>query len=310
MNNLRSVSSILKAARIQKGIELAKASQDLKIHMRFLTALEDGDYSVFSSVVHLKGFLKNYASYLGLNVGEILAFFRREYPEEGYKRVENPFRPLEISLTAITPERVISGITIALIIAFFGYLFFQYRSFANAPLLDVHKPSKDIKTIESVINVSGKTDKDAVLKINGQSISLSDQGEFSAAITLLDGANVLNFVSRNKLGRESKISRVVVYEKPVSQELPKETSPSAQPLGLSVTVKVGPNASWVEVKGTADDKPLFQGLMVAGVYKTFSDPVSIKIKTGNGGSTSVVLDGQDLGKLGQEGDVVEKEFRK
>src|SRR3989339_2012106 len=103
MNNQRSVSSILRTARQNKGVSLADASRALKIHVRFLKALEEGNYSIFSSPVHLKGFLKNYSSFLSLPVDEILAFFRREYPIEKNVTLTDSLKPLSSPVVLVTP---------------------------------------------------------------------------------------------------------------------------------------------------------------------------------------------------------------
>lgn len=308
MNNQRTVSSILKSARVKKSVTLEAASQALKIQIRFLKALEEGRYEIFSSPVHLKGFLKNYASFLELNVDEILAFFRREYPQVDKVVLRDPVKPLGSAAAVFTPERLIPMVGVLLILTFFTYLFIQYRAFASAPGLTVVQPKGDTRAVESVLNVSGRTDKDAVLSINGQTVSLSDTGEFSAAITLLDGVNVLGFISKNNLGRQSKVSRTVILERYPSQETAKESSPSASISGINLELNIGPGASWIEVRGSEGEEPVFRGLMVAGVSRKFFDPQFLKLRTGNAGSTSVIFNGRDGGKLGSEGEIVEKEF--
>jgi len=313
MNNQRSVSSILRTARQNKGVSLADASRALKIHVRFLKALEEGNYSIFSSPVHLKGFLKNYSSFLGLPVDEILAFFRREYPIEKNVTLTDSLKPLSSPVVLVTPERIVSATVIFLTFVFFGYLFFQYRSFTNAPGLTVVEPSRDFKTTENITSVSGHTSKDATLKINGQEINVTEEGNFSTAITLLDGVNVLNFAAKNKLDKETRVTRTIILEKPVSSQpaVAQQASSSAVVSDrVSVKIHANPNASWIEVYALGVKDPLFQGLMVAGVTRDFSDSIGIKLRTGNGGSTSVTLNGNNLGPMGQEGEIVEKEFKK
>ena len=53
--------------------------KSLKIHPKYIKALENNDYSVFDSSVHARGFLKIYAEALGMNVEETLALWRREF---------------------------------------------------------------------------------------------------------------------------------------------------------------------------------------------------------------------------------------
>lgn len=79
---MKKAGEILKENRLKKNLSLSEISQELRIHIRFLEAIENADYSVFSDAVQIKGFIKNYSRFLGLNEGEVMAFWRREYEED------------------------------------------------------------------------------------------------------------------------------------------------------------------------------------------------------------------------------------
>ena len=66
------------AARERKGVDLYRAERDTKIRARYLGALERGDYRELPGAVYTKGFLRNYALYLGLDPDEVLPQWRRE----------------------------------------------------------------------------------------------------------------------------------------------------------------------------------------------------------------------------------------
>ena len=305
VSNMRTVASILKKVREQKGLTLEQAHQDLKIHPRFLQALEEGTYEVFSSPVHLKGFLKNYAGYLGLDVEQILAFWRREYDEEKGQKRNLEITPLNTSFS-VTPGLVAAVFTVILVSSCFLYLSFAYRSFAEAPSLNIDNLNADVKTSSSTLRVSGKVDRDAIFSINGQKITLGENGQFAETVSLSPGANVINFLAVNKLGKEKKITRTIIVEEPVTTA--KESSPSAKEeiYGLEVIIKIGPQASWIEV--TEGDNELFKGLALSGFEKTFRSQSSIRIKAGNGGSVRAIVNGKDFGSLGEDGQVVYKSF--
>lgn len=204
------IGTYLKKARQEKGVSLEKASEDLKIQVRFLEALEEQQFSIFSSPVHATGFLKNYSEYLGLDSNQILAFYRRDYGEAG-QTLKN-FKPVGAKLPVFTPDKL-AGISIIIIfLAFFAYLLFQYSSFLKLPYLLVQNPSADTKIKSLQIQVSGKVATDAQLKINGQEINLAKDGSFSENIVLKNGANVLTFSAVNKAGRETRVIRNIVAE--------------------------------------------------------------------------------------------------
>src|SRR5512144_2427282 len=68
----------LYAARERKGVDLYRAERDTKIRARYLGALERGDYKELPGAVYTKGFLRNYALYLGLDPEEVLGQWHRE----------------------------------------------------------------------------------------------------------------------------------------------------------------------------------------------------------------------------------------
>ena len=68
----------LLAARERKGVDLYRAERDTKIRVRYLAALERGDYRELPGNVYTKGFLRNYALYLGLDPDDVLLQWRRE----------------------------------------------------------------------------------------------------------------------------------------------------------------------------------------------------------------------------------------
>ena len=68
----------LYAARERKGVDLYRAERDTKIRARYLSALERGEYKELPGDVYTKGFLRNYANYLGLDAEEVVGQWRRE----------------------------------------------------------------------------------------------------------------------------------------------------------------------------------------------------------------------------------------
>ncbi|HXI45159.1 MAG TPA: helix-turn-helix transcriptional regulator, partial [Candidatus Acidoferrales bacterium] len=62
-----SLPDRLAAARERKGVDLGRAERDTKIRARYLGALERGDYRDLPGAVYTRGFLRNYAIYLGLD---------------------------------------------------------------------------------------------------------------------------------------------------------------------------------------------------------------------------------------------------
>jgi cytoskeletal protein RodZ len=68
----------LRRARENKGLTLAEAEEALRIRARYLHALEVGDYAALPGPIQIRGFIRNYARFLGLPVEEALARYQAE----------------------------------------------------------------------------------------------------------------------------------------------------------------------------------------------------------------------------------------
>src|SRR6476469_3197508 len=91
-----SLPERLLAARERKGVDLYRAERDTKIRARYLAALERGDYRELPGAVYTKGFLRNYALYLGLDPELVLAHWRTEVDESRRREPTTTApRPLE-----------------------------------------------------------------------------------------------------------------------------------------------------------------------------------------------------------------------
>lgn len=70
------LGNLLREARERKGITLEQAEAETRIRHRFLSALETGDYSTLPAPAYVRGFLKTYAAYLGLDPQQVLSLFK------------------------------------------------------------------------------------------------------------------------------------------------------------------------------------------------------------------------------------------
>jgi len=71
-----SIGEQLKAARERMGLDLDRVSDDTNIAKRFLSALEEENFTVFPGDPYVIGFIRNYAEYLGLEPRELITAFK------------------------------------------------------------------------------------------------------------------------------------------------------------------------------------------------------------------------------------------
>lgn len=75
---MKRTGEILKKAREQKGLSINEIALSLKIGSKILKAIEDGDDSQLPAKTFLRGFVQSYASFLRLDVNEVLQIFQDE----------------------------------------------------------------------------------------------------------------------------------------------------------------------------------------------------------------------------------------
>lgn len=78
---MTGVGQMLADAREARRISIEQAERDTRIGRRYLLALEAEEFSAFPARVYSRGFLRSYASYLGLNPADLLALLPEETPK-------------------------------------------------------------------------------------------------------------------------------------------------------------------------------------------------------------------------------------
>lgn len=298
---MRTVGQILREARDKKSLSLDEAEKATKIRKKILVLLEESNWKDLPSPTFVKGLLKNYGLFLGLDTKKLLAFFRREYDEPKVQKhlVTSKSSGLKIRFT---PQLVTTLVIALAILAASFYLFSQYRSFTSAPLLEISEPRGNVKVETLDISVVGKTYTDATLKINGQKIQISPGGTFSVAVSLVEGINTIVITAENRFGKISTEKRTVVVDSKIAGA---ESSVGVKEK-VSLTLKIGPNAANIRIE--LDGKKTFEGVLVFGSIREISAKERVKIFTSNAGSTKVKFNGKDE-VLGKEGESLERTFK-
>ena len=75
---IKQIGQQLREAREDKSLTLQQVSREIRIRTRYLEALENGDLGELPSAVHVRGFLRSYANFLGLNAEELLDGLRQQ----------------------------------------------------------------------------------------------------------------------------------------------------------------------------------------------------------------------------------------
>lgn len=203
------VGQKLHETRINQSLTLEQIAEATKIRPQFLTAIEKGEYEKLPSPSYAQGFVRNYASFLGLSQKEILPLFRREFDEKKAFKVlpDGMTRSSGFSLTRTHIQQSFFIVVLAGI-ALLGYLGFQYRAMFFPPMLVVNSPKQNAQTKDE-ITVSGKTDPNAAIFINNEPVLPNTNGEFTKNLTLFPGKTSITLKAKNRFGKETILERTI-----------------------------------------------------------------------------------------------------
>ena len=222
-----SLPDRLTAARERKGVDLVRAERDTKIRVRYLSALESGDYRDLPGAVYTKGFLRNYAIYLGLDPEDVLRQWRRERgeataPEPAIvppRPLDEPARPLNFS-----PSVVVAALLTAGVVLFFVYLGAQLLRYSRPPDLTVTNPAQaviDVDESTTSYRLAGTSTAGATISIltPGQEepyrTTAQSNGDWSIQVDLRRGQNRFEISAVNpETGKQAETPRTVVITVP------------------------------------------------------------------------------------------------
>ncbi|MEX0816165.1 MAG: RodZ domain-containing protein [Gaiellales bacterium] len=116
------IGTSLREARLRQGIDLPRVEADTKIRAKYLRALEDEKFDVLPAETYVKGFLRTYAEYLGLD-GQLYVdefnsrFAAAEEPilaaaSSGFPRP----RPVESNFVVVTLAGIVA-VTVLVVVA-------------------------------------------------------------------------------------------------------------------------------------------------------------------------------------------------
>jgi hypothetical protein len=232
-------------AREARGQTISDVAERLHIRSVYLAAIEDEDWAAIGAPVYIRGFMRTYARYLGLD------------PEAAVARISEASAPAERrapAAPASTAEERSGGrmpsvalllvvvIAVALV-GFVAYQYGQYRLQGPAPV--------------------GAASPTAAAAVPADAPSAAEE----------------------------------VGSPPLVAPAPKASGPE---LGVRLT-----ETSWLRV--VVDGKVALEGTYPAGTVKSFTGKVAT-VRIGNAGGVQIAIDGRPVGKLGADGDVVERRF--
>lgn len=269
-----TTGQMLQAARHKKGVDLYRAERETKIRARYLAALEQGDAHLLPSPVYTKGFLRNYATYLGLDPEEVVARWKGETlaPRHARQVVAPPPRPLAAPRRSftLTPGLFVAAALSLVVLGFIGYVVVQVFRFSQPPLLAVTSPSGGHITVDADhYLLSGSASPGSSIRIGGVSertydVTADTEGRWSRDVPLTRGQNDFRVVASDPgTGKDSPAVPVIITVPLPVQSSGSTAQPDARSGGAVPSVSLSPVALTVAAPtdgaASADGAVLVQG---------------------------------------------------
>jgi len=291
-----TVGNLLKKAREHSGKPVEEIAQVIRIKPEYLYKIEQNDFAGFTSSTFVKGFIRSYASFLGLDAENIVALFRRQIGEEDVplKAKKSIARQQGV---VISPMAIISISIVVFFIGLFGFLLSQFYKLQQPPALSIVQPSDSIITVDTLsYEIKGLTEENTLMTVNGTQLQLRDDHTFSLLVQLKEGDNSFTFDAwkKNVEGKHATKIVTIIYSAKGKVTtsgiaLPTQISTPGESHSFILTLS---DAAWIQV--VADNTQKAVGIKSKGYKLEFTAKKMVEITTGKPNSSIITMDGKQV----------------
>lgn len=263
---MQSIGNKLQETRERLGISLEEVERGTRIRTHHLEAIERGDFEMLPSAVQARGFLRNYAEFLGLEASSLLLDYADKIQSRHAKR---------------------EGAA--------------YQEPQTRPSVEVRSRRSRWLSAD-VIVAAGITLAILTVLVWGGSRIMSSLRESSSAGNLANGFLISTLTPTPEQVESSPVvsEPVAVSEPTLADPIPTTILilPSSQ-VNIRLVVEI---RTWLRV--TVDGEEQFRGRLKAGEILNLNAENIIEISTGNAAGVRIFFNEQDQGLLGELGQVV------
>ena len=261
MENVNSVGSILKEARIKKGLSLIDAEKATTIRCYYLDALEQDEYYKLPEEVFIKGMIRNYGNFLGLNGPELVDLYKAEKAGTAVEKVK--------SKGIREVENVKMNISLK-----------QHRSAGSGPEA-YQGPSSNKQALAKQIFAG----------FLGVVVLVGGYFGIPKAMEMLNSKNEVKTTAVIEVTTPATTKAIDTTNKQAA-----ELAPVVENVVVEMTAH---GKCWLEV--SADGVSIFEGMLSAQDTKTFEAKDKLIVKYGNVGVMEVKVNGQPVSMQGEQG---------
>ena len=285
---MSELGRLLSEARAAKEASLAEVEAKTRIRQKYVEALETGSFDDLPRGAVARGFLRSYADYLGLDAEEVLQLYAQESGDTGSEvPIAEPgkpryvdYRPLEVELHDSKPApgwlRWIVALLVVVVLAAVGWWFlgrglatgWSSLAFWAEP---TSTPTPTVTPTPWIVTATPLPPPTAT--------------------------PVLSTPTSDLLLLPTPTVPVTITPTPLATATPEIVAE------IAMTMTVNQRA-WVRVD--VDGEVAQEGVLEQGENRFWNAGESVVVRTGNAGGVNLILNGEDLGPLGDIGQVVER----
>ncbi len=162
-----------------------------------------------------------------------------------------------------------------------------------APQLIVEQPANGGTYTNAPVTVSGRVDRSvSSVTVNGGAATIGTDLKFAVTVNFVAGPQTVRVIAKTATGGEVQETRTV----------------SVSYTSAVVTLRITGGDAFILTTVDGAQVPSTNKVFPSGQVLTFSGK-AVTIRTGNAGVTFLTFNGQDMGKMGEVGQVTERSFK-
>jgi len=143
-SHMSALGDAFRSAREARGFTLSDVAEHIHIRSVYLAAIEAEDWSAIGAPVYVRGFIRTYARFLGLDAEDLAARFSAQTPSADLPSSHAASTSVDLATGERRMPTVwsLAAIFVALVlVAFVGYDYYLYRSGAAEETAAVESPA-------------------------------------------------------------------------------------------------------------------------------------------------------------------------
>ena len=274
-----SLGNLLRKSREELHIALDEVVATTRIQRHYLEAIENEEWSKLPSQVFVKGFLRSYADFLGLDKETVI---------HHYLRTSSFEKTTPEALKKIRPQLARPYLIIIIPVLVFAFIVaLIYLNKSNTSITD--------KAFQYLGTQSPGEQMEGIAKKEDN----NQQNEREKETLLLEDKIVVDEGTKTTLKSKPVDDTIVLKDSTIPMKREEEEKPLLPRFILTANVK---SRTWIAI--SIDERSVKEYLFQPGQTPRWTAEKSFNILIGNAAGIEFFLNGKEIGNLGPQGQVV------